>query len=143
MRNAALYLAAALWFVWGCVHAFAGALIISGDATSGFQAIADAVDPSTLVHAYEPAVEGVLNQHAWNLLWGGVVTIVGAFFVARGVWTGIWVTAMVGGLLDVGYFVFIDLGGFANFFPGTLMTIFSASAIVLSFGAAALGGRSA
>ncbi|MEL6309764.1 MAG: hypothetical protein AAFQ52_16600, partial [Chloroflexota bacterium] len=44
----------------------------------------------------------------------------------------IFITAMVGGLADIRYFIFIDLGGYANFVPGTVMTIVSASAIVLS-----------
>ncbi|MEM6337643.1 MAG: hypothetical protein AAF752_13820 [Bacteroidota bacterium] len=127
-----LKIAAVLWVIWGFVHAAAGILIISGETASGFQSIADAVDPSTLALTYPDAVGAVLNQHAWNLLWGGLVTIIGAGFIWRQNLTAIWVTALVGGLLDIGYFVFIDLGGYAVFFPGTLMTIVSASAIVLS-----------
>ncbi|MEM8973128.1 MAG: hypothetical protein AAGD43_13805 [Pseudomonadota bacterium] len=134
MHALALKAAAVLWVIWGLVHALAGVLIISGDATSGFQAIADAVDPSTLEANYHAAVGAVLNQHAWNLLWGGAVTIIGAIFIWRASATAIWVTAMVGGLLDLGYFMFLDLGGHVNFFPGTLMTLVSSAAIVLSFG---------
>ena len=108
-------------------------MIIPADAAAGFQAIADAVNPDELQADYHPAVGGILNQHGWNLLWGGVVTIIGAVFIWRGNLTAIWVTAMVGGLLDVGYLVFVDVPGFVNFVPGTLMTIISGSAIVLSF----------
>ncbi|MEL6771605.1 MAG: hypothetical protein AAFP18_11125 [Bacteroidota bacterium] len=128
----ALRIAAFLWVVWGLVHALAGVLVISGDATNGFQSIADGVDPEVLVMDYHAAAGAVLNQHAWNLLWGGVVTLIGAVLIWRGSMTAIWVTAMVGGLLDIGYFVFLDLGGFVKFFPGTLMTIFSGSAILLT-----------
>ncbi|MEO1200680.1 MAG: hypothetical protein AAFX39_15890 [Pseudomonadota bacterium] len=128
----ALKTSAGLWVIWGLVHAFAGVLIISGSTTEGFQAIADAVDPAELTGSYHAAIGGVLNQHAWNLLWFGLVTIIGAGFIWRGVMTAIWVTAMVGGLADLGYFVFIDLAGFANFVPGTVMTLVSASAILLS-----------
>jgi len=46
--------------------------------------------------------------------------------------TAIWTTAAVGGLVDIGYFVFIDLGGFGVFLPGGLMTYVSATAIILS-----------
>ena len=46
--------------------------------------------------------------------------------------TAIWVTALVGGMADIGYFVFLDRPGFVNVIPGTLMTVFSATAIVLS-----------
>ena len=133
MRVLALKTASVLWVIWGLVHALAGASIIVGGTASGFQAIADAVDPTALQANYHAAVGAVLNQHAWNLLWGGVVTIVGAFFIWRGDTTAIWVTAMVGGLLDLGYFMFLDLGGYVHFFPGTLMTLVSSAAIILSF----------
>ncbi|MEM1128399.1 MAG: hypothetical protein AAGI71_17270 [Bacteroidota bacterium] len=131
-QTASLRTAAVLWIIWGFVHAAAGALIMAEDTTSGFQSIADAVDPTTLVMAYPEAVGAVLNQHAWNLFWGGLVTMVGAVLIWRQNSTAIWVTAMVGGLLDIGYFMFVDLGGYAKFFPGTLMTLISASAIILS-----------
>lgn len=134
-QSLALKVASALWVVWGLVHAFAGVTLLAGDASSGFATIADAVPPADLAADYHPAVGGILNQHAWNLLWGGVVTIVGAVFIWRANITAIWVSAMVGGLLDVGYLAFVDIPGYVHFVPGTVMTIISASAIVLSFGA--------
>ncbi|MEM1314902.1 MAG: hypothetical protein AAGI51_10135 [Pseudomonadota bacterium] len=133
-QTLALTAAAALWAIWGAVHALAGLLVLFGDAPSGFQAIADAVDPAALAGPYPQAVGAVLNQHAWNLLWFGIVTLVGARFIWKGDMTAIWVTAMVGGLADLGYFMFLDLGGHVNVLPGTLMTLISASAIVLSGG---------
>ena len=129
----ALKAAAVLWVVWGLVHALAGILTLVQEPSAGFAAIADAVDPQALADEYHAAVGGVLNQHAWNLLWFGVVTIVGAVFIWRGNPTAIWVTGMVGGLADLGYLVFLDLPGFVRFFPGTVMTLISASAIALSF----------
>ena len=124
---------AVLWVIWGLVHLFAGVIVLSSDASGGFAAIADAVDPATLAAEYAPAVGGVLNQHGWNLAWFGVATVVGAVFIWRGSTTAIWVTAMVGGLADLGYLLFVDVPGYVNFFPGTVMTLISASAIVLSF----------
>ena len=121
-----------LWVIWGAVHFFAGTMILSGDTTAGFQGLNDAVDPALLVMDYPAAVGGVLSQHAWNLAWFGIATIVGAVFIWKASMTAIWVTAMVGGLADLGYFLFIDLAGFANFVPGTVMTLVSASAILLS-----------
>ncbi|MEM9303264.1 MAG: hypothetical protein AAGE01_14210 [Pseudomonadota bacterium] len=121
-----------LWLIWGFVHAMAGTLILLGDTQAGFQAIADAVEPAELAMVYPAAVGGILDQHAWNLLWFGVLTFVGAIFIWRENLTAIWVTALVGGLADIGYFVFVDLAGFARFVPGTIMTIVSATAIVLS-----------
>lgn len=131
-NNALLKTSSVLWIIWGLVHALAGFLVLSGETTAGFQAIADAVAPETLVMNYPAAVGGILNQHAWNLAWFGLATIIGGALIWRGNMTAIWVTAMVGGLADLGYFLFVDLAGFANFVPGTVMTLVSASAIVLS-----------
>ena len=127
-----LKIAAVLWVIWGLIHILAGIIIIPADASGGFSAIADAVDPALLEADYHPAVGGILNQHGWNLLWGGFVTLIGAVFIWRKNMTAIWVTAMVGGLLDIGYFVFVDIQGYVKFFPGSLMTIVSATAIILS-----------
>ncbi len=122
-----------LWVIWGLVHLLAGIIVLSSDASGGFAAIADAIDPATLAHDYEPAVGGILNQHGWNLAWGGVATVIGGLFIWRGNLTAIWVTGMVGGLLDVGYLLFVDFPGYVNFVPGTVMTLISGTAILLSF----------
>lgn len=132
-QRAALKGAAILWVIWGAVHVLAAVLIIPVDPQTAIGNIADAVDPATLVADYPDALSGILSQHGWNLGWIGATTIVGAVFIWRGSMTAIWVTALVGGMADVGYFLFVDLPGYANFVPGTLMTIISATAIVLSF----------
>ncbi|KNG94915.1 hypothetical protein [Pseudaestuariivita atlantica] len=129
----ALRIAAVLWVVWGLVHLLAGVLVLGGTTASGFQAIADGVDPAALALDYPAAVGAVLDQHAWNLAWFGLATIIGAIFVWRANMTAIWVTGMVGGLADLGYLVFLDLPGYVNFVPGTIMTFVSGAAIVLSF----------
>ena len=94
--------------------------------------IADAVDKSTLAGDYPAALSGILSQHGWNLGWIGATTIVGGVFVWRASMTAVWVTALVGGMADVGYFLFIDLPGYARFVPGTIMTVFSGTAVLLT-----------
>ena len=132
-----LRIAAILWIVWGLVHILAGVLtvsaVVSGNISQAVGGIADAVDPSLLDIEYPDAVGGILGQHGFNLLWFGIVTLIGAVFIWRQNVQAIFITAMVGGLADVGYFIFIDLGGYNLFIPGTVMTIVSASAIILSF----------
>lgn len=59
--------------------------------------------------------------------------MIGAVLIWRHNMTAIWVTGMVGGFANIGYFLFLDIPGFVNFVPGTIMTIVSASAIILSF----------
>ena len=136
MTNAgklALKTSAVLWVVWGLVHTFAGIMVLASDTTGGVQAIADAISPEALAMDYPAAVGGIVNQHGWNLGWFGIATIVGAIFIWRGSLTAIWVTAMVGGLADLGYLLFVDFPGYVNFFPGTVMTFISGTAIVVSF----------
>lgn len=128
----ALKASAVLWVIWGLVHMFAGVMTISQDAAGSVAGIADAVDPTLLAYEYHAAVGAVLNQHGFNLLWIGAFTVVGGVFIWRQSVTAIYMTAIVGWVTDVGYFVFMDLGGFVNFVPGTVMTIISSAAVVLS-----------
>ena len=132
-QTTVLKIAAVLWVIWGLVHMLGGVLTIAQETAGAVAGIADAVDPGLLANTYHDAVGAVINQHGFNLLWIGLATTIGAVFIWRGNMTAIWVTAMVGGLADVGYLLFMDLGGFVNFVPGTVMTMISASAIVLSF----------
>ncbi|WP_421853162.1 hypothetical protein [Oricola sp.] len=129
----ALKVAAVLWVIWGLVHTLAGGIVLASDASGGFQAIADAIDPAALGFDYHAAVGGILNQHGWNLGWFGIATVIGAVFIWRQNMTAIWITGMIGGLADLGYLLFVDIPGYVNFFPGTVMTLVSGSAIALSF----------
>lgn len=132
-----LKISAVLWFIWGAVHIFAGAMtmyfVLSGDIAGGFSGIADAVDPVLFQANYPDAVGGVLAQHGFNLFWIGIVTLICCFYVWGGNANAIFLAAITGGLADLGYFLFLDIPGYVNFVPGTVMTIFSATAIVLSF----------
>lgn len=125
--------ASVLWIIWGVVHAFFGVGIMAADASQGFAYIAAGVSPEELQADYHPVVAAVLNQHGWNLLWFGLATTIGGVMIWRHSMTAIWVSAMVGGLADLGYLIFLDFPGYATFFPGTTMTLIAGSAIVLSF----------
>lgn len=133
---------AALWIIWGLVHMLAGTMVVTSGTEGSFAAIADAINPDAFAGDYHPAIGGIINQHGWNLLWFGVVTAIGAIFIWRGSFTAIWVSGMVGGLADLGYLVFVDLPGFVNFLPGTVMTIIAGGAIALSFVMMRLSRRS-
>lgn len=138
MNNSILFkIASVLWFIWGAVHMFAGIMTmrgpLTGDISAAVAGIADKVDPASLQMDYPAAAGAILGQHGFNLLWIGLVTLICAFYIWRGNRNAIYLAAITGGLADVGYFLFMDLGGYVNFMPGTVMTIFSATAIILSF----------
>lgn len=139
MKNVNLLfkIAAVLWIVWGLVHILAGILtmnaVLSGDISASVSGIADAVDPKSVQMDYPAAAGAIIGQHGFNLFWIGVVTLISGFFVWKGNSNAIFLAAITGGLADLGYFLFMDLGGHVQFVPGTLMTIVSATAIILSF----------
>ncbi len=130
-------LSAILWIIWGLVHVLAGVLTIKGiltnDITASVAGIADAMDPLTLEMDYPNAAGAIIGQHGFNLLWIGIVTFLAAFFIWKKNKQAIYLAAITGGLADLGYFLFMDLGGYVNFMPGTFMTIVSSLAILTSF----------
>lgn len=128
----ALKIVSILWVIWGLVHMFAGIMTISLPAPNSIAGIADAVDPAVFHATYHAATDALINQHGFNLLWIGLTTVVAAVFIWKQSLLAAFIAGLVGGLADVGYFLFIDLGGFVNFVPGTVMTLISASAILLS-----------
>lgn len=136
-----LKVSAVLWVIWGLVHMIAGILTMGQDAAGAVAGIADAVDPALIGADFHPAVSAVVNQHGFNLFWIGGFTVVGAIYIWRQSVVAIFMTAIVGWVTDVGYFIFMDLGGFVHFMPGTVMTIISSAGVVLSFWAYFAGLR--
>jgi hypothetical protein len=132
-----LKIAAVLWAIWGAVHIFAGAItmyfITSGDIPSSISGIADGIDPATVQMDYPAAAGAIIGQHGFHLFWIGIVTLICSYFIWKQNKNAIFLAAITGGLADLGYFLFLDLGGFVNFVPGTVMTLFSSAAIILSF----------
>ena len=115
------------------MHIGASIFIISSNTVTGVQGIADAIDPASLQMNYPDAIGAIVKQLDCNIGWAGLVTLIGAVFIWLKNTTAIFVMAMVGGLVDMACFLFIDLGGLANFLPGGLMTYVSATAIIFSF----------
>ena len=126
-----------LWVIWGIVHMFFGGFILYlvsiGDTSRIVAEVANNVSPELVKMDYHSAANAMFGQHGWNLLWFGIVTVIAAFYVWKGNKNAIFLAAIVGGLADLGYFMFMDLGGYVLFFPGKLMTYIALAAIVTSF----------
>ena len=130
-----LKVSAILWAVWGLVHLSVGVLIMwqvgVGQLVDAIHGITPAVDIAMLQIAYPDSVGAIIQQHGWNLCWFGVVTLIGSGYIWKQNIPAIFATAIIGGLADVGYFVFIDFAGLA-LPPGPQMTYICGAAIVLS-----------
>lgn len=139
MKNVSILLkiSAVLWVIWGFVHIMAGAFtmgfILSNNIAASVIGIADAMPLESLQMDYPEAAGAIIGQHGFNLFWIGILTLVSSIFIWKGNKNAIFLAALTGGLADLGYFLFLDLGGFVKFVPGTIMTIISFSAIALSF----------
>lgn len=122
-----------LWAIWGLVHIMAGFMtlrfIMGGKTADAIQGIASKVPLEELARQYHPAESALLSQHGLNLAWFGLVTTVAAPYIWRGRRAMLYTAVLVGGCADLAYFIFIDLGGFANP-PGPQMTWICAAAII-------------
>jgi len=131
-----LKVSAVLWAIWGVFHLFIGVasavLFIKGHPVGQFEAFPEVMN-ITMFNMQSPfAPIATLVQHSYNLAWAGLIVTIGSIYVWKQNKTAIFLSALIGGLFDLGYFVFVDLGGYASF-PGPQMTYICASAIVLSF----------
>ena len=132
---AMLRLASVLWGIWGVFHLFIGVALITviaeGHPDGQLASIPGVVNVIMMGTESRFVVVPSLNQHAFNLAWFGVVVGVGCIYVWRRRAEAIFVCILVGGLADLGYFLYVDLPGYADP-PGPQMTYIMASAIALS-----------
>lgn len=134
MKNL-LKIASVLWIIWGVFHFVGGVAFIYLFGTEHpegfFSSIPQVVSFTMNGMDMRFPVIPTLKQHAFNLAWVGLVVTVGAVYVWRGNKTGIFTSIVVGGFADLGYFLYVDLPGFADA-PGPQMTYIMATAIILS-----------
>lgn len=133
--NVLLRISSVLWIIWGAFHVFVGVFLLyllsNGQTAEALNGIAGNVSLESLQMEYPTAVVATIKQHAFNLGWFGLVTLIAGVFIWRKNSNAIWLAALVGGLGDFGYFLFIDLADLA-IPPGPQMTWISALAIILS-----------
>ncbi len=130
-----LRIASVLWGIWGAFHLFIGVallmVIAAGHPDGQLASIPGVVNIMMMGNEGRFAVIPSLEQHAFNLAWFGVVVGVGCVYVWRRRAEAIFVCTLVGGFADLGYFLYVDLPGYADP-PGPQMTYIMASAIALS-----------
>lgn len=130
-----LNISSVLWILWGLFHVFVGVfllyLLMNGQTPEALNGIAGKVSLESLQMDYPNAAIATLKQHAFNLGWFGLVTLIAGIFIWKKNAIAIWLAILVGGFGDLGYFMFIDMADLA-IPPGPQMTWVSGLAIVLS-----------
>ena len=128
-------LIAVLWFVWSLLHIIPGTLMmmssLTGDITS-MLFLFPKTNPQAMTADYPLEVKAILvthGQHAFNLFWFGLVTLL----CSVGIWikqssTAMLIAAVVGGFADLGaLFAVYMIGGIdiwgSLIFAGTLLAI--------------------
>jgi hypothetical protein len=126
---------AVLWAIWGIFHLFIGAYLLwvlhAEHPVGQLAEIPAVLDFGFMGTPARFATVASLKQHSFNLAWIGVAVTVGSVFVWRRNPLGIFFNAILGGCADLGYFLFVDLSGYADP-PGPQMTYICATAIALS-----------
>ncbi len=131
----ALRVAAVLWFVWGVFHLIVGIALMqllgSEHPEGALSSIPAVVDVQFFGSDATLATIASLQQHGFNLAWFGLILTGASFYVWRGCKLAVLTSIVVGGLADLGYFLFVDLAGYAEP-PGPQMTYIMVAAIGLA-----------
>lgn len=128
--------ASVLWVIWGLFHVLGGIMVITllnGEHPNGSLSSVPGVVNIDFMGQESPfAVIASLKQHGFNLAWIGVLVTIGAVYVWKRNKVAIFACAIVGGFADLGYFLYVDLAGYAET-PGPEMTYIMGTAIILAF----------
>lgn len=132
----ALKVASGLWFLWGVFHIAVGvafvAFLVNEHPTGELSPVPETVEVDFFGSDSMFASIAFMKQNGFNLAWiGGLVTIASVFVWRRSSRSAVATCVVLGGLADLGYFVFVDLAGFADP-PGPQMTYIMAIAIALA-----------
>ena len=127
---------AILWAIWGVFHLFIGiatlVLFNNGHPSGDFQSIPEMLNFTMFGNESQFPPLATLKQHAFNLAWIGLIVTIGSVYVWKKDKIAILTCAIIGGFADLGYFIYVDLPGYA-ISPGPEMTYIMATAIILAF----------
>lgn len=115
-------LGAVFYILWGLLH-IAGGLAIMVQATPSAQIAlqATAEPPESFIGITNAAVGGIVNYHAFNLVWFGLFAIVVAvILVWKNLQLGYWLNFLVIGFVEFGLIAFMLLPGIMSWADGSV-----------------------
>lgn len=132
-----------LYCVWGLLHIAGGVSIMFAQNEAEQIAIqASAIPASEFNGISSEAVAGILNYHAFNLIWFGVFAIaVSIFYIWRNLQLGYWLNFLVLGSVEFGLVTFMLIPGNMRWADGSIgLGLFFAALFVTSIGVIAQPG---
>jgi len=133
-QKIAIKTASVLWAIWGIFHLLMGVMLVlfvqSEHPTGQLSHLPEAFNIEMMGMESPFAVPGTFKQHAFNLAWIGLIVTIASIYVWKYRRIALFTCILIGGFADLGYFLFIDMAGFAQS-PGPEMTYIMALAIVL------------
>lgn len=129
MSNAYAKTAALSWAFWGGVHVIGGSTMLY--TLGGVDGLPDTVMVALMGSDMPLPLVPTLLEHNFNNAWFGLIVLLGSLFVWRNDRNAMILCAIVGGLAQLGYTIFVVLPGHAPL-PGAIMTVVAAAAVVLS-----------
>lgn len=101
----------------------------AADLSSGFAA---SVDFTPFIFEFQCIIESSLRQTGSNLLRIGILTVLSETAITHQSTIAMFATTVVNWSTAIGVFASLDLSGFVNAVPATVITVFSSAAVVLS-----------
>jgi hypothetical protein len=114
---------AGCYVLWGVLHAYIGAMLLSKALCKGthdaLAAVGNALPAERIPNANNAVTNAVLEHYAWNLIWFGVyAVVVAAWLNWRGSRVGYWSNLVVVSLTDIGFVAAIVLPGYITLAAG-------------------------
>lgn len=122
MKKSANRIGVIVYCLWGLLHIAGGLSIISAPNETEQIAIQASARPITEFSGITSgAVAGIINYHAFNLIWFGVFAIVVSLvFIWRNLQLGYWLNFLVLGSVEFGLVTFMLIPGNMKWADGSI-----------------------
>jgi len=116
---------AVLYILWGVMHVMWGGTLLMKAASEGGTAalavIASTTPAAMLPQNLDGVATGVIEQHAWNLMWFGLFAVIVAVTMNwKNSRTGYWLNLVVVSAADLGFIFAVMVPGYIPFGQGVM-----------------------
>lgn len=119
-------IATVMWVIWGIVHAVGGAFLLINLFDTGAAFILSRFSGSDVPASVFPAdiyglAGAIYSQHAWNLIWIGLLAIVVAILLNwKNSTRGFWFNLALISCADMGQVLFLQIPGYIGWLDASI-----------------------